>query len=146
MNKINQIIDNLVDYSHTLFEIEYDNKLEIPALSILIKDNRYQLRHKIIINYNLIKEESISVIAHILSHEWGHHMFKHTFTDPTTLTTEQRTLVELEADTYALNFIKKYNYNKNNIIKYIKKNHIKDCNIFQQKLNLLNKRLLILTY
>ena len=100
MDKINKIIDNLVDYSHNLFEIEYDNKLDIPALSILIRDNRYHLRQKIIINYDLIKNESISIIAHILSHEWGHHMLKHTFTDPNTLNNTQRNLIELEADTY----------------------------------------------
>ena len=144
MNNINSIIDNLVKYSQCLFEIEYDNHLKIPGLSLLIKDNRNQYRNKIILNYDLIKNQTIDVIAHILAHEWGHHMYKHTYINPCTLNTKQLDIVELEADTYAFNFIKKYNYNINNIINYIKENHTNDCNIFEKKINLTQKRLAIL--
>lgn len=141
---IDSVIDNLVEYSNCLFEIEYDNNLEIPGLSILIIDNRSQLRNKIILNYNLIKNETISVIAHILAHEWGHHINKHTYIDILKLNDNEKEIIEIEADNYAYNFIKKYNYNINEIIDYIKKNYEKDINIFEKKINFVNKRLNIL--
>jgi hypothetical protein len=141
---IEQLIDNLVEYSNYLFEIEYDNNLEMPGLSILIIDNRHQLRNKIILNYNLIKNETISVIAHILAHEWGHHIYKHTYINPLTLNNKEKDIIEIEADNYAYNFIKIYNYNINEIINYIKNNYKMDCNILKKKKNFINKRLNIL--
>lgn len=143
MKKIDTIIDNLVTYSGNLFEIVYDNKLEIPGLSILVED-RFLLRQKIILNYELIKDETSSVIAHILAHEWGHQMYKHTYINPQTLSIEQKDNIELEADQYAFDFIKYYNYNVDEIIQYIKKNHLNDINIFEKKIQFLHKRLNIL--
>jgi hypothetical protein len=143
MKKIDNIIDNLVEYSGNLFEIIYDDKLEIPGLSILIKD-RFILRHKIILNYELIKNEDISVIAHILSHEWGHHIYKHTYINPQTLSNEEKEKIELEADKYAYDFIKYYNYDLDKVIHYIKKNHINDINMFEKKVKFLYQRLNIL--
>ena len=143
MKKIDNIIDNLVKYSGKLFEIVYDDKLEIPGLSLLIED-RFILRHKIILNYELIKNEDTSVIAHILAHEWGHHIYKHTYINPKTLSNEEKEKIELEADTYAYNFIKYYNYDLDKVIHYIKKNHINDINMFEKKVKFLYQRLNIL--
>lgn len=141
---LNEIIDNLVNYSGSLFEIIYDNNLYIPGLSLIEKDFRGNNRYKIIINYNLIKNEPISVIAHILSHEWGHHILKHTYTNPINLTENEKINIELEADTYANNFIKTYNYNKNDILDFLKKNLEKELNLYENKLNFFKKRIDIL--
>ena len=121
MNKINLVIDKLFEHSGNLFEIIYDDNLLMPGMSFVSKDFRGINRYKIIINYNLIKDETISVIAHILSHEWGHHILKHTIVDPSLLSNNEILEKEIEADTYAYNFIKKYNYNIDDIENYIKK-------------------------
>ena len=68
IDKIETIIDKLVNHSGHLFEIIYDNKLPMPGMSFIEKDFRGMNRYKVIINYDLIKNESSSVIAHILSH------------------------------------------------------------------------------
>ena len=138
-------IDNLVEHSSHLFEIEYDNNLNIPAMSILMIDNNNIYRNKIILNYNLIKNLSINVIAHILAHEWGHHIYKHTHINPQTLNKSQKKYFEIEADIYACNFIKKYKYNINDIIEYIENDKKKNYDLFYEnnlfiihRLNILN--------
>ena len=144
MNKINLVIDKLFEHSGNLFEIIYDNNLQMPGMSFVSKDFRGINRYKIIINYNLIKDEKISVIAHILSHEWGHHILKHTIIDPSLLSNNEILEKEIEADTYAYNFIKKYNYNIDDIENYIKKNFLYEIENFKSKLKLLEKRINIL--
>ena len=116
----------------------------MPGMSFVSKDFRGINRYKIIINYNLIKDEKISVIAHILSHEWGHHILKHTIIDPSLLSNNEILEKEIEADTYAYNFIKKYNYNIDDIENYIKKNFLYEIENFKSKLKLLEKRINIL--
>ena len=144
MEKINLIIDKLIEHSGHLFEIIYDNNLPMPGMSFIEKDFRNMNRNKIILNYNLIKNEKISVIAHILSHEWGHHILKHTLVNPSLLSEYKLLDLEIEADIYAYNFIIKYNYNIKDIENYIKKNFEYDIINFKNKLDLFEKRVNIL--
>jgi Zn-dependent peptidase ImmA (M78 family) len=144
MDKINSVIDNLIEHSGCLFEIIYDNNLQMPGMSIIIKDKRDVDRYKVIINYNLIKDETISVIAHILSHEWGHHILKHTLVNPSLLSANRISEIEIEADTYAYNFIIQHNYNIEDIQNYIKKNFEYEARDFKNKFDLFKKRINVL--
>ena len=69
------------------------------------------------INTKLIPN-NINIIAHILSHEWGHHVLRHMTIEPNSFKTEEFDAIqekENEADLYAANFIKEYSYDVNNI-------------------------------
>ena len=144
MDKINSVIDNLIEDSGCLFEIIYDNNLQMPGMSIIIQDKRGVDRYKVIINYNLIKNEPISVIAHIFSHEWGHHILKHTLSNPTLLSSEKMSNIEIEADIYAYKFIVKYGYNSEDIKNYIKKNFEYETMNYKNKLDLFKRRIDVL--
>ena len=144
IDKIETIIDKLVNHSGHLFEIIYDNKLPMPGMSFIEKDFRGMNRYKVIINYDLIKNEPSSVIAHILSHEWGHHILKHTLVNPSLLSANRISETEIEADTYAYNFIIQNNYNIEDIQNYIKKNFEYESRDFKNKLDLFKKRINVL--
>ena len=144
MNKLNNIIDQLVRYSGCLFEIEFDNNIPMPGLSIIMKDFRNHNRNKIILNENIIKNVSEDILAHILAHEWGHHMLKHVYIDSNTLNLEEKNLIELEADFYAYNFIHYYNYDKSKIIRYIEDNFYNQKKIYDNNYILFKERIDIL--
>ena len=144
MDKIETIIDKLVNYSGCLFEIIYDNKLPMPGMSFIEKDLRGINRYKVVINYDLVKNETPSVIAHILSHEWGHHILKHTLVNPSLLSTNRISETEIEADTYAYNFIIQNNYSIEDIQNYIKKNFEYESRDFKNKLDFFKKRINVL--
>jgi AAA+ ATPase superfamily predicted ATPase len=144
IDKIETIIDKLVNHSGYLFEIIYDNKLPMPGMSFIEKDFRGMNRYKVVINYDLVKNESSSVIAHILSHEWGHHILKHTLVNPSLLSAHRISETEIEADTYAYNFIIQNNYNIEDIQNYIKKNFEYESRDFKNKLDLFKKRINVL--
>ena len=144
IDKIETIIDKLVNHSGHLFEIIYDNKLPMPGMSFIEKDFRGTNRYKVVINYNLVKNETPSVIAHILSHEWGHHILKHTLVNPLLLSANRISETEIEADTYAYNFIIQNNYNIDDIQNYIKKNFEYESRDFKNKLDLFKKRINVL--
>jgi len=112
------IIQELVEYSGKLFIIKEDNSLRIPALSLIEYDFRNNPRNVIVINKKLIPED-ISIMAHILAHEYGHHIYEHVKINPISLNEAQLEQIESEADFYALMFVEKYKYNKNAIIKFI---------------------------
>tara|TARA_B100001175_G_C19476328_1_gene624532 strand:+ start:1155 stop:1601 length:447 start_codon:yes stop_codon:yes gene_type:complete len=112
------IIQELVEYSGKLFIIKEDNSLRIPAFSLIEYDFRNNPRNVIVINKKLIPED-ISIMAHILAHEYGHHIYEHVKINPISLNEAQLEQIESEADFYALMFVEKYKYNKNAIIKFI---------------------------
>ena len=116
---MDDIIDQLVEYSGYLFEIKMDNLLPLIALSRIHYDHRNKPRNEIILNPTKIPMYDRAVLAHVLSHEWGHHLYNHVKIDPANLTSEQRVHIENEADFFASLFVNKYNYNKDSIIKYI---------------------------
>jgi Zn-dependent peptidase ImmA (M78 family) len=116
---MDNIIQELVDYSGKLFIIKEDSNLKMPAFSLIEYDFRRNPRNVIIINRNLIPSDDISVLAHILAHEYGHHIYEHVKINPRTLNEKQLEQIECEADFYALMFIEKYKYSKNSIIKFM---------------------------
>ena len=78
------IIQELVEYSGKLFIIKEDNNLRIPAFSLIEYDFRNNPRNVIVINKRLIPED-ISIMAHILAHEYGHHIYEHVKINPLAL-------------------------------------------------------------
>ena len=136
---INNIMNQLFDYSNHYIEVRNDINLNIPAFSI-IETNMYGRNIPyILINLDLISEDK-SVIAHILSHEWGHHVLRHL--KPTNVLKKEKNINNLddrqqkenEADTYASKFIKDKSFRKDSIIKFMKE-HPFDL---ENRLNILN--------
>ena len=128
LNNLNEILDQLVEFSGKLFEVKIDQKLHIPAFSLIENDFRGNPRNRILINDRLIPMNNKSIIAHIMAHEYGHHIYEHVKINPGNLNDKQLTHIENEADFYALMFIEKYNYNKDEIIRFIADTSVnKEC-------------------
>jgi len=119
LNNLEEILDQLVEFTGKLFEIKIDENLQIPAMSLIETDFRGNPRNTILINDRLIPMNNKSILAHILSHEYGHHIYEHVKINPTHLNPQQLEHIENEADFHALMFIEKYNYNKDEIIRFI---------------------------
>jgi hypothetical protein len=119
LNNLEEIIDQLVEFTGKLFEIKIDSNLQIPAFSLIDIDFRGNPRNTILINDRLIPMNNKSILAHILAHEYGHHIYEHVKINPAFLNPPQLEHIENEADFHALMFIEKYNYNKDEIIKFI---------------------------
>lgn len=98
----------LVDILNQLFEYSrsYINVLPIPAFSIIERDIYGRYTPTILINLSILPNDK-NILAHILSHEWGHHMLKHLLMDPPCKeempTQIERQLHENQVDSYALN-------------------------------------------
>lgn len=119
INNLEEILDQLVEFTGKLFEIKIDSNLQIPAFSLIDIDFRGNPRNTILINDRLIPMNNKSILAHILAHEYGHHIYEHVKINPAFLNPQQLEHIENEADFHALMFIEKYNYNKDEIIKFI---------------------------
>jgi|TARA_B100001559_G_scaffold220764_1_gene185275 hypothetical protein len=119
LNNLEEILDQLVEFTGKLFEIKIDGNLQIPAFSLIENDFRGNPRNTILINDRLIPMNNKSILAHILAHEYGHHIYEHVKINPSYLSAKQLEHIENEADFHALMFIEKYNYNKDEIIKFI---------------------------
>ena len=119
LNNLEEILEQLVEFTGKLFEIKIDSNLQIPAFSLIDIDFRGNPRNTILINDRLIPMNNKSILAHILSHEYGHHIYEHVKINPGCLNPSQLEHIENEADFHALMFIEKYNYNKDEIIKFI---------------------------
>lgn len=112
------IINKLFEHSNHYLEIRYDKNLPILGFSFIEKNIHGQFIPVIIINLDLIPNNE-SVMAHILSHEWGHHILKHIKLNPIKETQEEIQKKEIEADKYAVSFCKKYKYNIDDIEKFL---------------------------
>ena len=119
LNNLEEILEQLVEFTGKLFEVKIDSNLQIPAYSLIDTDFRGTPRNTILINDRLIPMNNKSILAHILSHEYGHHIYEHVKINPTHLNPQQLEHIENEADFHALMFIEKYNYNKDEIIRFI---------------------------
>tara|TARA_Y100000768_G_scaffold346843_1_gene294687 strand:- start:2566 stop:2997 length:432 start_codon:yes stop_codon:yes gene_type:complete len=120
---IDKILNQLFEFSNHFIVVKNDINLPMPGFSMIEEDIHYRLVPTTIINTRLIPQDD-SVMAHILAHEWGHHVLEHiehyppsseNMPDNTT-----RQLKENEADAYAAEFIKKYNYDKDSIIQFFR--------------------------
>lgn len=118
------ILNALFEYSNQYIEVRNDINLPMPAFSLIEQDIHGRFIPIILINLNLIPENE-NILAHILSHEWGHHISKHIELIPppphNMPTPQERQRKEDEADTYAAKFIKKYSYDKQTIIDFLHK-------------------------
>ena len=129
--------------SNIYIDIITDDNLKVPGFSYIDEDLYGRRKPMIVLNPKLFPREK-NILAHIVAHEWGHHIHKHTSVNPIELTDEEKNKIELEADYYAFNFIKIYKYNITEIINYIKDNHKKNCEKFFKNQNFIEKRLNIL--
>ena len=119
LNNLEEILDELVEFTGKLFEVKIDNNLQFPAFALIENDFRGNPRDVILINDRLIPMNNKSILAHILAHEYGHHIYEHIKIYPGHLNSKQLEHIENEADFHALMFIEKYNYNKDEIIRFI---------------------------
>ena len=120
LNMYTQILNQLYEYSNNCITIREDRNLQIPAFSTIEKDLYGRYIPLVLINSKLIPN-NINIIAHILAHEWGHHVLRH-MNDVELLHIESKkedfnTIQdkENEADLYAANFIKEYSYDVDDI-------------------------------
>ena len=124
LHNLEDVLDELVEFSDKLFEVKIDNNLVIPAFSLIENDFRGNPRNVILINDRLIPMNNKSILAHILAHEYGHHIYNHVKIHPGNFNAKQLEHIENEADFYALMFIEKYNYDKDEIIGFISETSI----------------------
>ena len=106
------IANKLFEYSNVYVEIRSDPMMPIPGFSLIEQDIHGLFRPVAILNPKILTEDP-SVIAHIMSHEWGHHVMRHISKIPPLPNAEKphdRQMKEDEADTYAARFIKSHNY------------------------------------
>jgi Zn-dependent peptidase ImmA (M78 family) len=121
-NMYTQILNQLYEYSNNCINVREDINLQIPAFSTIEKDIYGKYTPIILVNTKLIPN-NINIIAHILSHEWGHHVLRHMTIEPPNFNTEEFDAIqekENEADLYAANFIKEYSYDVDNIKEFMK--------------------------
>ena len=78
LDKLNnlEILDELVEFTGKLFEIKIDNVTN-SSISLIDIDFRGNPRNTILINDRLIPMNNKSILAHILAHEYGHHIYEH---------------------------------------------------------------------
>lgn len=123
---LNTILNQLFEYSNHYIEVRNDPNLQMPGFSCIEKDINQRFIPVILINLDLIPNQS-EIIAHVIAHEWGHHVLRHIDLVPP-LISQMPTKNELqekenEADTYAALFIKEFFYDKKPIEQFIL-----DCN------------------
>ena len=115
------IINQLFEYSNHYIEIRTDPALPMPAFSIIEKNIYGRFVPIIIMNDKVLTEEK-EVMAHILAHEWGHHVLNHIelVRENNKPSHTERQNKENEADAYAAGFIKEFCYSKEPIKKFLK--------------------------
>ncbi len=125
LNMYTQILNQLYEYSNNCITIREDRNLQIPAFSTIEKDLYGRYIPLVLINSKLIPN-NINIIAHILAHEWGHHVLRH-MNDVELLHIESKKEdfntvqdKENEADLYAANFIKEYSYDVDDIKSFMR--------------------------
>lgn len=120
---IDKILNQLFEFSNHFINIRNDFNLPMPGFSVIEQDIHYRLTPTIIINTTLIPQDD-NIMAHILAHEWGHHVLQHIEHYPPPPDkmpdAETRQLKENEADSYAAEFIRKYHYDKDAIIHFFR--------------------------
>lgn len=122
-NMYNQILNQLYEYSNNCINVREDRNLQIPAFSTIEKDIYGRYIPVVLVNTKLIPN-NINIIAHILSHEWGHHVLRHMDMEQSAVFKQEDINdiqeKENEADLYAANFIKEYSYDIDHIKSFMK--------------------------
>ena len=121
---ISKILNELFEYSNHYINIREDKDLPYPGFSTIEKDIYGRYIPVILINKQHIPTDD-NIFAHVLAHEWGHHVLRHIKHDPPPMNLRPSQLEvqkkEHEADEYAAKFVQKYNYNKEIIASFMKK-------------------------
>ena len=71
-----EIANELFEYSNMFVEIRCDRAMPIPGFSLIEEDIHGLLKPVTVLNPELLREDP-SVIAHVMAHEWGHHVMGH---------------------------------------------------------------------
>ena len=134
------ILNKLYEYSGKFIEVKYDFNLPLVGYSFIDLDINDRIVPTISLNPNLYPKD-VNVLAHILSHEWGHHVLNHikTPTDPSfdikkLQDKNERQVKENEADSYASKFITEFFYDKQPIKDFIRENSPND---FEHRIDIL---------
>ena len=129
--------NQLFELSNTFIELRCDIRMPIPGFSLIEPDIYGLYRPIIVLNPTIIPDDP-NVIAHILGHEWGHHVHRHIEPRTHGMPPEglkRRQEKENEADMYAAKFIKTYAYDTDAIISFLREHPIDLENRMQILLN-----------
>jgi hypothetical protein len=126
------ISNELHDYTGKIVNLIVDDYLHIPALSYIDELGLNTIR----INLSIIPL-SESVIAHIMSREYGHHILKHFETESYKLDSEELEKREDEADIFAAKFIKNNKYQQEPIEIFISETSV-SADVARKRIALLN--------
>lgn len=117
------ILNQLLKHSNHCIQVREDPNLHIPAFSVIEKDLFGRYVPLILINQKIIPNNE-NVYAHILAHEWGHHVLNHILVEPPPIhqrpSPSEVQQKENEADLYAAKFIKKHNYDVESICDFMR--------------------------
>ena len=119
------IANQLFYYSNMFIPIRCDVNLPMPGYSLIEPDIHGRFGPTIILNPTLIPD-NISIIAHILSHEWGHHVLGHMQDLNNSMQNLNNSMQnkENEADAYAARFVKLHSYNVDDIINFMREHPV----------------------
>lgn len=130
-------MNKLYEFSNRYIEVRIEKSLPMPGFSTIEKDIYGRFKPLILINPKVLTEDN-NILAHVLAHEWGHHKNNHIpLIAPNENEKETKAQIdekEDEADLFAAEFIKEYQFDKGTIISFMRSS--RDQN--------LNKRIMIL--
>jgi len=132
-----KVANQLFELSNTFVELRCDIGMPVPGFSLIEPDIHGLFRPVIVLNPTIIPDDP-SVIAHILGHEWGHHVLRHIEPRGPAAVIEdnnRRQEKENEADAYAAKFIKTYNYDIDAVMSFFREHPIDLDNRMQILLN-----------
>ena len=121
-----EVANKLFEYSNFFVEIRCDPNMPMPGFSLIEEDIHGLFKPITVINPRVLPDNP-SIIAHVMSHEWGHHVLRHIKKAPSIHDIEPIHIVkekEDEADAYAARFVKSNNYDIDSIIAFMREHPI----------------------
>ena len=134
-SSIVKIANQLFEHSNMFIEIRCDRMMPIPGFSLIEEDIHGLIKPIIVLNPEILQED-ISVIAHVMAHEWGHHVLQHISKTPACLGSDpalgsmtvermhSRQTKENEADAYAARFIKSHDYDPDAVMAFFREHPV----------------------